>query len=77
MQATGNVIRKRIAIGSKSERDAVLLQTRDQEYVLRIVGANPFQDPRLDALVGKRICAQGDVHGNAFLMTEWREDAAR
>ena len=74
MEATGNVIRKRIAIGSKSERDAVLLQTGDQEYVLRIVGANPFQDPRLDALVGKRICAQGDVHGNAFLMREWAQE---
>ena len=55
MQHTGQVIRKPFAAGSKSERPAVMLQTGDGEYVLRIQGGNPFHDPRLEELVGKQI----------------------
>ena len=74
MERTGSVIRKQIAAGSKSERPAVLLQTENGEYVLRIQGGNPFQDTRLDALVGKRIRARGELHGYTFLMKDWAEE---
>jgi hypothetical protein len=68
------VIRKPVATGSKSERPAVLLQTADGEFVLRIQGGNAFHDPRLDALVGKRIEAEGELHGYTFLMKSWTEE---
>lgn len=74
MERTGQVIRKQFAAGSKSERPAVMLQTREGEYVLRIQGGNPFHDPRLEELVGKRIVARGEVHGYTFLMKDWIEE---
>jgi len=73
MERTGQVIRKSFAAGSKSERPAVMLETGDGEYVLRIQGGNPFHDPRLEELVGKRIVAHGEVHGYTFLMKDWTE----
>ena len=40
----GNVIQKRVSPGSKSDRVAVLLQTEDQELILRRKDGNPFKD---------------------------------
>jgi len=73
MERIGQVICKPFASGSKSERPAVMLQTGEGEYVLRIQGGNPFHDPRLEELVGKRIVARGEVHGYTFLMKDWTE----
>jgi len=73
MERSGHVVRKTIAEGSKSERSAILLQTEEGEYVLRIQGGNPFEDRRLDELVGKRICARGQLHGYTFVMDDWAE----
>ena len=49
---TGTVVKKPWAVGSKSEHEAVVLVTKDKEYVLRIAGGNAFQDDRLDKFVG-------------------------
>lgn len=67
----GVVFRQTVGRGSKSERDAVKLRTPEGEYVLRRMGANPFEDPALDDLVGKRVRCTGVVHGSTFLMTNW------
>lgn len=64
----GLVVKKPHAIGSKSEHEAVMLQVGEAEYVLRIVGGNPFQDDRLDALVGQTIDAVGTIHNNVFIL---------
>jgi len=73
VERSGNVVRRQIAEGSKSERPAILLQTEEGEYVLRIQGGNPFHDQRLEQLVGKRIRARGQLHGYTFLMDDWAE----
>ena len=73
MERSGNVVRRQVAEGSKSERPAILLQTEEGEYVLRIQGGNPFHDQRLEQLVGKRIRARGQLHGYTFLMDDWAE----
>ena len=73
MKCSGEVCRQHVAVGSKSERPAVVLTT-DREYLLRIVGGNAFQDERLEALVGKRIRAEGEFHGTTFLMRSWSEE---
>lgn len=73
MERLGKVIRKQLAVGSKSERSAVVLQSDGEEYVLRIQDGNPFHDPRLDDLVGKNIRASGLMHGNTFVMQDWTE----
>ena len=74
MERSGEVVRKLFAAGSKSERQAVMLQSEDGEHVLRIRGGNPFRDPRLEALVGKRIRARGQLQGYTFIMDEWGEE---
>ncbi|MFO0909752.1 MAG: hypothetical protein U0794_15625 [Isosphaeraceae bacterium] len=71
MELTGRVVRSAYAVGTKSERIAVMLETPDGAYVLRRVGGNAFQDPTLDGLVGQTIRAEGQLHGSTFLMNAW------
>jgi hypothetical protein len=69
----GRIERKRVAEGSKSERDAIVLVTPSRELVLRRMGGNPFSDPDLEQLVGKTIRAEGFEHAGALIMTDWSE----
>ena len=71
MELIGCVVKKLYAAGTKSEREAVMLETAEGVYVLRRVGGNAFQDPTLNLLVGSRICAKGDLHASTFMMTDW------
>jgi len=73
VQAFGRVVRKPFAVGSKSEREAIVLQTRSDEYVLRRHNGNPFRDPELEHLIGKAITCSGDVRGYVFIMKDWHE----
>ena len=69
----GVVAHEARAPGSKSERVAVVLVTEERHYVLRRRGGHAFEDPELDALVGKRIELEGELHGYTLLMDSWRE----
>jgi hypothetical protein len=71
MEVCGEIVRKPFAGGSKSARDAVMLITKQGEYVLRRLGGNAFDDPALADLVGRHVCCKGTVHGYTFIMTEW------
>jgi hypothetical protein len=74
MRLEGTVVRKPFAVGSKSEREAVMLVTAEgREYVLRRLGGNPFHDEELEALVGKRIACEGMLHGYTFIFEKWWE----
>lgn len=73
MQLKGHVTKKSFATGSKSERDAVILVTKEGEYLLRRRCGNPFSDPELEKLVGENIRCEGDLTGYTFLMDTWRE----
>ena len=73
MELTGLVIKEVIGKGSKSEHDAVLLDAKEGKYALRLKGGNPFSDPKLDRLVGKRIRANGVLTGSTFVITDWVE----
>jgi hypothetical protein len=71
---SGDVVKKRVAPGSKSDREAVCLATPSgQSFVLRRDGGPSFQDPVLDALVGKRIEAVGEERGYVLIVRSWRE----
>lgn len=74
IQLSGKVVRKTIAEGSKSEHYAVLLQTKNKEYILRRMGGNPFYDASLEMLDGKNITVKGILSRNVFLAKEIRED---
>ena len=68
MDMEGDVVRRRVLAGSKSERDAVLLKTDQDEFIMRPRNT-PILYPSSDmqALVGKRIRVSGFVHaGSVF-----------
>jgi hypothetical protein len=77
VQFFGSVVRKAIATGSKSEREAVVLLTDSGQFVLRRQGGNPFHDPELNKLVGKTIKATGELSGYTILMSEWEEAGSK
>lgn len=71
MVLEGNVIRKRINIGSKSEHNSVVLVTTDGEFKLRVQGGHPFSDPEVDKLVGQRIRGEGFMSAGQFIMERY------
>lgn len=70
----GAVIRRRFGAGTKNEHEAIWLDCGATRYVLRRPGGNPFADPELSALVGKRIRARGTVLGYIFILNEWADE---
>ena len=70
---SGEVVRKRFAPGSKSERLAVMLSTPGGDYVLRREDADSLVDAELEKLVGKSIRVRGSVHRHALTVTEIEE----
>ena len=69
----GNVVRKRFARGSKSERPAVMLSTRYGDFVIRCEEGRPLVDAELEKLVGRRIRARGIRHRHIFILQKWEE----
>ncbi len=67
----GKVVRKTFGKGSKSEHEAVYLETESKEYVLRRRGGNPFYDEEMQKLVGKTIRCTGVVIDYALLISAW------
>ncbi|MEN5272273.1 MULTISPECIES: hypothetical protein [Stenotrophomonas] len=70
----GNVFKQPYALGSKSEHSAVCLKdARGRSYRLRFLGGEPYSDPELEQLVGKKISANGEiVHGNTLIIRNWK-----
>ena len=73
MQLRGRVIKKPFGVGSKSERDAVMVATERGEFVLRRQGGSAFYDPELEQLVGRSISCVGELHGYTLIMSAWQE----
>ncbi len=67
----GNVVRKRINRGSKSDQDAVVLISDATAFKLRRQGAPSIGDDDIRALVGKRIRATGIVSAGQLIMSEY------
>ena len=68
----GTVVRKLFGRGSKSEHEAVVLETGEDDLVLRREGGNAFADPELDKLVGQRIRGTGRRAGYTLILSGWR-----
>jgi hypothetical protein len=64
---TGRVTRGRYAVGSKSERDALWLETPTGKLLLRRKDGPSFGDRSLDRYVGKEVKADGVRVGDLFL----------
>lgn len=50
-----------------------MLVTSSREYKLRRRGGNPFVDPEISKLVGKRIQANGVIDAGQLIMSNWKE----
>jgi hypothetical protein len=66
------VVKKLFGAGSKSEHEAVILETGDDDFVLRREGGNAFEDPELDKLVGQRIRGTGRRAGYTLILSNWK-----
>jgi hypothetical protein len=65
---TGAVVRAPLGTGSKSEREAVWLETIDRgRFVLRRKDGPTFGDRQLDKYVGKRVKCDGFIVGYMLL----------
>jgi hypothetical protein len=72
IETTGQVIKQLTAKGSKSERQAPMLATKDGTYILRRRGGNPFiADPELEKLVGQTIHCKGVLNEHTLIMSSW------
>ncbi len=67
MAFVGRVARGRVAEGSKSEREAILLVGPAGRFILRRKGGNAFHDPELEALVDHEVEAEGAVVGQTLI----------
>ena len=64
---TGAVVRGTFGTGSKSEREAVWLETDGRRLVLRRKDGPSFGDRTLDKYVGKRVTCDGFIVGYMLL----------
>ncbi len=67
----GKVTEGPFGTGSKSEHQAVCMETAQGRYVLRRQDGNPFYDPELKKLVGKTIRCIGIISDYVLLISEW------
>ncbi|RYD61296.1 MAG: hypothetical protein EOP84_35890 [Verrucomicrobiaceae bacterium] len=72
MELTGTVIKKPFASASKSAHEAVFLSTSGGDFKLEREEGNPFSDPELENLVGRRITCEGHLIGYTFRMSRWK-----
>lgn len=74
MEISGKVVHELVDVGSKSERNAVVLNTDDGErFLLRRKGGESFEDNVLDELVGSSIITEGIVTGQYLTLEHWRK----
>lgn len=70
-ERVGKVVRRHVSGRSKHAHEGVVLETGDGDLILRRLGANPFHDPELQALVGKTLRCRGEIDGATFFVTSW------
>jgi hypothetical protein len=69
----GKVVKRTFAEGSKSEHEAVFLDTGEQSYKIRRAGGNPFYDAGLEKFVGKNVTVTGKLDGYLLIASEIEE----
>ena len=75
MKFTGVLAKQTVAKDSKSEREAIVLQTEKETLTLRRFGSNAFQlDEELLEMIGKTITIEGTQHGSLVIFKEFDEE---
>lgn len=70
MKLKGIIVEGNFGKGSKSEHNAIYLDTGEKKYRLKRRGGNPFYDETLHNLVGKTISAEGNLTDYFFEITK-------
>ena len=70
---TGKVVLKKFGEGSKSEHEALHLESAKGSYLLRKQGGNPFNDTSLNKLEGKEVTATGFIDRYIFFASDIEE----
>lgn len=73
VELNGKVVKKKFGQGSKTEHDAVCLETDSGSFVLRRKGGNPFNDPELNKLIGEKISAVGIISNYSFMVSDLKK----
>jgi len=73
MIITGKIAIRPFATGSKSERDAVYIDTDKGSYVLQKEDENPFEPSPLYEWAGKTVQAVGELEKYLFIAREIKE----
>ena len=73
VELNGKVVKGKFAKGSKSEHNAVYLETESGSFVLRRKGGNPFNDPELQKLIGEKISATGILTNSFFIASNLKK----
>jgi hypothetical protein len=63
----GNVTQNTYGAGSKSEREAVFIDTSDGRYILRRKNGPAFGDIELEEYIGHKVECQGFLVSNTLL----------
>ena len=64
----GIVKKERVAVGSKSERDAIVLDTGNKKLVMRLGNMNPFMPSQLEKYIGQTVSASGIAFNNTLFI---------
>jgi hypothetical protein len=70
MHFLGHVTRGRVAEGSKSDREAILVTLPEGRFILRRKGGNAFHDPELERLVDREVEGEGAVVGQTLIASQ-------
>ncbi len=63
----GRVTKKKYGKGSKSERDAVYIQTADTQLILRRKNGPVYADAELERYIGREVKCDGFLVGTTLL----------
>ncbi|HWW40253.1 hypothetical protein [Pedobacter sp.] len=74
MKLTGKIILKPFATGSKSEHDAVYLETTTGDYLLQRKDDNPFECSDLESFAGKNVTVEGELTDYLFIANDVTEE---
>ena len=70
---SGRVVQGHYGKGTKSERQAIFIETSDARYILRRKSGPAFGDKELTQYVGEEVICDGFVIGSTFWWNELRE----
>jgi hypothetical protein len=71
MKIRGQVKKKLMYKGTKSEHEGFVIVSDQGRFKLRRRGGNPFRDEKLAELEGKEIECEGILRSGQFIMDRW------